>query len=700
MDIFSEQIKCKRSNFDGSFHLEDYQKPLESSKSKANASDLAMSFPSGQNATEKQMKRTIFGVEISERNNNSSAMAPKRHVLQNTLVPQSDAANSDSSTISSWTKPPISLNQNSISVQRTTQFIEGSISLMQTPQVIGDRLLATSNSGSSPNLEAEVSYQDNDCVATQSVPNQSQACQSSISFGFPNGIMDHHCASEQFGPGPGGYFWGIGSSMDPKSRKSHKENVVSVNEQRNQKIPHGGLSWLKAMTPCNGKSCGEETEGTQRMKINSLQNHSQQFISQTDTRRAPPQSPIVDSSSTTHGHDTESRRVEKNDCSSMKMILGFPIFDSRTEPGCVASVISNGNHVKIASVISDLACDHMSSRSAEQLKVEDFAAAMGLVNDRTDLRNQIDLNICASEEEGQPTPTSPIVKNKSQIDLEAAVETEIVISSGRDSLERKCNEPLDLTVFEFGQPSEELKMVAAEALVAISSSCMHDLQDNAAHGLQENGTCHQSKASPSDSLLWFADIVSSYKGDNENETRMGKESGCDEESISDGIDYFEYMTLNLAETRVEDIYYEHQNLENPKEENPLQRRPQKKGQSRRGRQRKIFQRDILPSIASLSRNEVTADLQTIEGMIRASGGTWQSSLTARNASKNGAGRGRRRARSSASSPPVAAVCQPQVQQSNCREVGGEEKSFAGWGKRTRRPPRHRYSLDNSPVPLK
>ncbi|XP_015879824.3 uncharacterized protein LOC107415920 isoform X1 [Ziziphus jujuba] len=697
----TEQIRSKRSYFDGSFHLEDYQEPLESSRSKAKASDLVMSFPAVQNTTEKQMKRTIFGVEISETNNDSSTMAPKRHVLQNTLVPQSEAANSDSSTISSWTRPPVSMNQTSISVQGQADFsTSSSISLMQIPQVIGDRSLVTTNSGSIPNLKAEVSYQDSDRVATQSRTNQLQACHSSISFGFPNGITDHNSSSEQIGTGPRGYFWGLGCMTDPKSMKTCKENVVSVNEQRNQKSPYGALSWLRAVTPCDGKSCKDEAEGTQQIKINSLQNYSQHFISQTDTRRAPSQSSIIGSASTALGHDTESRRVEKNDCSSMTMILGFPIFDSPTKPGCVDSVIANGNHVKIASVKSDLACDQVSSRSTEQLKVEGLDVAKELVNDRSNLRNQIDLNISTAEEEGQPTPTSPIAKNKTQIDLEAAVETEIATSPGRDSLEKKCNEPLDLTVLEFGQPSEGLMVVAAEALVAISSSRRHDLQDNASHDLQENGSCHQSEASPSDSLLWFADIVSSYKGESENETRMGKESARDEESIPDGIDYFEYMTLNLTETKVEDICYEHQNLDNPEEEeDPLPRRP-RKGQSRRGRQRKDFQRDILPSIASLSRNEVTEDLQIIEGIIRATGGTWQSSLTTRNAGKSGRGRGRRRARCSAPSSPVAVVCEPQVQQSNCREAEGEERSLVRWGKRTRRPPRLRYSLNNPPVLLK
>lgn len=678
-----------------------------------------MTFPSDQNTKEKQLKRTIFGVEISERHNDSSPMASNRHVLQNTFRPQSQAANCDSSSISCWTKPPISLNQSLMSVQEesdlstSTRLSKGSISLMQSPQVIGDRLLITSNSGSTPSLKAEVSYQDDVCIGTWSKPKELQGSPS-ISFGFSNGIADHGSASDQFAHGPRGHYWGLGGMVDAKSTKgmndavpsnkyrselTYKQNVVSVDERRNQDSPQGGLSWLRAMPLCNGKSCKEESEGSQKMKIDSLHIYSQQLVNQTDTRKSPSQCLIQDSSSTTHGHDTEHNRVETSGCASIKKILGFPIFDSLTKPGCVSSVNGNDNHVKTGSVKSDLACDRVSRRlEGEQLKVEGVVVVKGLVNDRTDLRNQIDLNKCFTEEEGQLTPTSPIVKTTTEIDLEATVDSETGISHGIDSMER-CKGPLELAVCDSMLLSERLERVAAEALVVISSSHAHDLQDNAAHDLQENHTCHQSEASQSDSLHWFADIISSFKGDNENEKRTGKGSACEEESIPDGIDYFEYMILNLTEMEVEDICYEHQNLDNPKEEDPLPRRP-RRGQARRGRQRKDFQRDILPGIASLSRNEVTEDLQTIEGIIRATGGTWQSSLATRNAGKGGGGRGRRRAGCSAPSPPVAAVCEPQIQQSNCREMGGEDRSLTGWGKRTRRPPRQRCSLNNSPVSLK
>lgn len=55
----------------------------------------------------------------------------------------------------------------------------------------------------------------------------------------------------------------------------------------------------------------------------------------------------------------------------------------------------------------------------------------------------------------------------------------------------------------------------------------------------------------------------------------------------------------------------------------------RRGQARKPRQRRDFQRDILPSIASLSRHEVTVDLQTIGGLMRASGRPWQMAVSRR-----------------------------------------------------------------------
>ncbi|KAM2584121.1 hypothetical protein TB2_045141 [Malus domestica] len=83
-----------------------------------------------------------------------------------------------------------------------------------------------------------------------------------------------------------------------------------------------------------------------------------------------------------------------------------------------------------------------------------------------------------------------------------------------------------------------------------------------------------------------------------------------------------------------------------------------------------------------------------------SGGSWLSSLSQRNSGKGGRGRGRKRMRTSAPSTTVAEINLPKIEQPKCVELQApEERNLTCWGKRTRRPPRQRYPIDNSPIPL-
>ncbi|KAK9924994.1 hypothetical protein M0R45_033335 [Rubus argutus] len=122
--------------------------------------------------------------------------------------------------------------------------------------------------------------------------------------------------------------------------------------------------------------------------------------------------------------------------------------------------------------------------------------------------------------------------------------------------------------------------------------------------------------------LFAKAIIASVKGTSS--------TACDEGSSLDVMDHFEYMALNLVETKLEQCC--NVPSDNPKQDVAWSKRPQK-GQTRRGRQQKDFSRDVLPSLACLLRNEVTEDLKTFEGSIRASGGSLQSGLAQRNAGK-------------------------------------------------------------------
>ncbi|KAK2655833.1 hypothetical protein Ddye_008885 [Dipteronia dyeriana] len=367
---------------------------------------------------------------------------------------------------------------------------------------------------------------------------------------------------------------------DSSSASEHFAQASALGPKRYQTEPQGVLP------SCNGNSSKE------RQGLNSLHN----LFDKTEIIRKRSSPSFVQDSLC-------ALDAEVGECSSNRKILGFSISEKPfISKDSAAAVDTKGQH-------------------ALPLDSEQHKAGKGVSRN-----HHIDLNLCFVEEKAQ--------SSNLEIDFEAPVVVEEMdVTPGAEVVvqDEECR-----------KPQEELIKVAAEALVAISSSC------------------------PSEPLHWFAELISSYKGNVENE------------SGDHGMDYLELMTLNLSETNVEEYHYEPQPqvLESPKNDYTLLTRRPRRGQARRGRQRKNFQRDILPTVASLSKNEVTDDLQTIQGLIRATGGTWQSSLSLKNA---GRGKGRR-ANVKTTSPP------------KCRDAALEETSLIGWGKRTRRPPRQRFSV--------
>ncbi|KAL2935374.1 Protein GlcT [Bienertia sinuspersici] len=121
------------------------------------------------------------------------------------------------------------------------------------------------------------------------------------------------------------------------------------------------------------------------------------------------------------------------------------------------------------------------------------------------------------------------------------------------------------------------------------------------------------EASDNGNLEWFAGLVDSFSIDLEKD-----------------IDDFEAMTLELPEMKVEE-YSCKNNVQISSEPEPcsvLLSCQTRKGRTRRSK-RKDFQKEVLPSLASLSRYEVTEDIQMIEGLMEAAGTPWQVSRTRR-----------------------------------------------------------------------
>ncbi|XP_076940204.1 uncharacterized protein LOC143609298 [Bidens hawaiensis] len=265
-------------------------------------------------------------------------------------------------------------------------------------------------------------------------------------------------------------------------------------------------------------------------------------------------------------------------------------------------------------------------------------------------RPVFDLNLSFNEEEDpSSTPNIPeaIVKIASmEIDLETPATLE--------------TEPDD---DHMDADDQELVKSAAEAIISISSS----------------------EPPPADTLLWLLAEVIESDNDFKDSVNVNKDEDC----IPEGMDYFEHMTLKLQETKEEYYCYEAPIVEEKEEDGSLlTKRTVRKGQGKRGKARKDFQRDVLPGIVSLSRREVTEDLQTFEEAFNGIGVSWQPKR--KTGGKNGRGR-RRLPSSSPPPPPPVAVEKSAV----CWEVALDGKSLSGWGKRTRRLPRQRCQNGNN-----
>jgi hypothetical protein len=125
----------------------------------------------------------------------------------------------------------------------------------------------------------------------------------------------------------------------------------------------------------------------------------------------------------------------------------------------------------------------------------------------------------------------------------------------------------------------------------------------------------------------------------------------------------------------------------------------RRGQQRRRRQKRDFQRDVLPGLTSLSRPEITEDVQLLEGLVQASGGSWESSLTRR-------GRCGGRARGRKPRKTVVTVIveeeeeeevevSPPPKPAGTGELEADGRGMIGWGRTTRRCRRARCPSGNS-----
>ncbi|XP_065877929.1 uncharacterized protein [Euphorbia lathyris] len=302
----------------------------------------------------------------------------------------------------------------------------------------------------------------------------------------------------------------------------------------------------------------------------------------------------------------------------------------------------------------------------EQLIAGDLDSVSRPDNKSSGSKFHVDLNSYISEDESLPLP-SP----STEVELHAPESPENKERSPPrgDSDKNQLDMPCELLMLENGKPEEDLVTMAAEAIVSISSS-----------EVQSNSTTSPSEALKGDLLYWFAKLASSVVDDPDSEFGVVlccKKPNHHNEYSTDEIDSFEAMTLQLEETKAEEYCC---NTSIQEESASLARR----GRTRRGRQqRKDFQNEILPSLASLSRYEVSEDLQAIGGLIEAA----QCSSGGRRTGRNGWSRGRRGRPSLSSKAEMeteTSLCMALDQQNRHGECSVEERNIIDWGKITRR----------------
>ncbi|KAI7757156.1 hypothetical protein M8C21_014754 [Ambrosia artemisiifolia] len=369
----------------------------------------------------------------------------------------------------------------------------------------------------------------------------------------------------------------------------------------------------------------------------------------------------------------DDRREKGDGLGNNGKILGFPIFGnscvSRNESSSLVSTSASLRYPRENGKIKteaenrgfdiNVAWDDPANK---QIDVGDCILDNKPDTETNKIKNNFDLNSCLTEVEDVVVAES--VKNLSDkpkkirmdIDLEAPAVPEADEEETVDETKKidECNDEL-------------LAKVAAAAIVEITG--ISSQQDQV--GSTSDVAVHSDD---SDRLQWFVQVI-------ENAGIV----------VSNELDEFEELTLQQELTKEEDYMPKPLALEfpEPDEAGPSSgpTRP-RRGQARRGRPRRDFQRDILPGLTSLSRHEVTEDLQIFGGLMKATGHSWNVGPTRRNGV-----RGRKKSVAVVVEPPPPAASPPPPLSEVV--VGLEERSLTGWGKTTRRPRRQRCAAGTS-----
>lgn len=605
-------------------------------------------FPSNNTKAEHQKKKTIFGVVISEGNEESSVTASSGSCK---------------------------------GMKQNLDCYGGKMHMN------GDIRMASSSKGLA-------SCHDGVSHSLQLIAKEVNGC-SSVGFNYANGkgiwnLAPKECLKYETAKSCNGL-----DNMDYKSAMAAKvdaetlivsqnvaqlQTTVSAYCQTKQESSKGALPWFMGKSQ-HSLNQSKEGENYCHTNLDLWKNCSHQIFrnSETDEDFSRILNEKQEAKPSTSIKDSAHSNIEVSDsATAVKKIFGVPIFKSSKDVNTADS----------KNVFAD------DTVSKNQFEAKDNIIEKRLDNNISGLSHQIDLNLSLDEEEVSPAPSLPqavveIATTERGCEAPAVLESEGILSLEAESWDIKS------ALEEFKQPREEVARQAAEAIVSISQ--------NGANSFLDSLYKVKSESAATGCLKWFAELITSEVNVDEcsiMEVSLGKGGNNDEDSFPDGMDYFEFATLKLRDMKEEGPCYEPSILEIHNDEEigatTAQSKRPRRGQARRGRQRKDFQRDVLPGIVALSKHELSEDILTFEELLRTSGCSWQSSLSQKKAAKSG--RGRRRRGGSTPSPIKTTTSPTPSNQPLCSEMEVEKASLTGWGKKTRRLPRQRCPTSNH-VPL-
>ncbi|ONM09535.1 hypothetical protein ZEAMMB73_Zm00001d034080 [Zea mays] len=244
--------------------------------------------------------------------------------------------------------------------------------------------------------------------------------------------------------------------------------------------------------------------------------------------------------------------------------------------------------------------------------------------------------------------------------------------------DQECAQPKPDAHQEVDGRSDTSALAAAENIVALSRIIPTALEAS------------------DDMLQWFADLAVLNIKDLAEQAEL---QACTNDSSNDESDSFESLTLKLEETKIDEYWSRPLEPEITTDEQlistaHLLTKP-RRGQQRRRRQKRDFQKDILPGLSSLSRPEIIEDVQLLEGLVQASGGSWESSLT-RRGRYGGRTRGRKPRKT-----VVTVIVEEEVEVSpppkpvGTGDLEADGRGMVGWGRTTRRCRRARCPSGNN-----